>query len=151
MVPDLMWDAEPSPSESDDDAPVGMIQTYRSHFKPKIWICCADEALQKPKKDRTFDVNLSRRVVGPQAVGGYAGVASRVVLEGFADHQRVQDTITGDLDVGRVVQLSAFAEPPRRRGSFGTLADRCHSKFIQICAALFINTTEAVRGSEAEI
>lgn len=67
---------------------------------------------------RTFDVNLGGCVVCTEAVGGDAGVASRIVLEGFADHQRVQDTIAGDLYVGRVVQLAAFAEPPRRRGSF---------------------------------
>lgn len=148
MVPDLRWDAAPSPSESDDDAPVGMIQTYGSHFKQKkIDLLCRRSSAQPKTKDQTFDVNLSRRVVGPQAVGGYAGVASRVVLEGFADHQRVQDTITGDLDVGRVVQLSAFAEPPRRRGSFGTLADRCHSKYPpNICS--FIH--EYNRGSERQ-
>lgn len=66
--------------------------------------------------DLTFDVNLSRCVVGTQTVGGYAGVASCIVLEGFTDHQRVQDTITGNLYVRRVVQLPAFAEPPGRSG-----------------------------------
>lgn len=90
--------------------------------------------------DLTFDVNLSRCVVRTETVGGYAGVASCVVLEGFTDHQRVQDTITGDLYVRRVVQLSAFAEPPRRRGrTFDTLAGAAISNTSKIWDALFID------------
>lgn len=61
---------------------------------------------------QTFYVDLSGGVVCSEAVGGHAGVASRVVLEGLCDHQRVQVTIPPDLDVGRVVQLTALAEPP---------------------------------------
>lgn len=90
--------------------------------------------------DLTFDVNLSGCVVCTKAVGGYAGVASCIVLEGFTDHQRVQDTITGDLYVRRVVQLSAFAEPPRRRGRyFNTLAGTAISNTSKIWDTLFID------------
>lgn len=73
--------------------------------------------LKKQKnKHLTFDVNLSRGVVCSETVGGHAGVASCVVLEGFTDHQCVQDTISADLYVGRVAQLSTFTEPPGRGG-----------------------------------
>ena len=51
----------------------------------------------------TFDVNLCRGVVGSQAVGGHAGVAACVVLEGLRDHQCVQVPIPPDVDVRRVV------------------------------------------------
>lgn len=60
----------------------------------------------------TFNVDLCRGVVCSERVGGHAGVASCVVLEGLGDHQRVQVTITPDLDVRTVVQLPALAEPP---------------------------------------
>lgn len=76
---------------------------------------CEQERPLPVGRGLTFDVNLGGGVVCAEAVGGDAGVASCVVLEGLADHQRVQDTITGDLYVGGVVQLSAFAEPPGRR------------------------------------
>lgn len=66
------------------------------------------------RKHPTFDVNLGGGVVCSESVGGHAGVASRVVLKGFTDHQRVQVSIPPDLYVGGVVQLSAFTEPPGR-------------------------------------
>ena len=60
----------------------------------------------------TLNVDLSRGVVCSQGVGGHAGVAARVVLEGLGDHQRVQVTVTPDLDVRTVVQLPPLTEPP---------------------------------------
>lgn len=75
-----------------------------------------DHFLIKKTKQLTFDINLSRGVVCSETVGGHAGVASGVVLEGFTDHQCVQDTISADLYVRRVVQLSTFTEPPGRGG-----------------------------------
>jgi len=61
---------------------------------------------------RTFDVDLGGGVVRSDAVGRHAGVASRVVLEGFGDHQRVEVAVPPDLDVGGVVELAALTEPP---------------------------------------
>lgn len=60
----------------------------------------------------TLYVDFGRGVVGPERVGGHAGVASRVVLKGLGDHQRVQVTIAPDLDVRTVVQLPPLTEPP---------------------------------------
>lgn len=64
----------------------------------------------------TFNVNLSRGIVCSETVGRNAGVTSCVVLKGFSDHQRVQVTIPPDLYVRRVVQLTAFTEPPDKGG-----------------------------------
>ena len=51
----------------------------------------------------TFNVNLSRSIVCSKTVGCYAGVTSRIVLEGFSDHQGVPVTVPPDLYVGGVV------------------------------------------------
>lgn len=65
----------------------------------------------------TFDVNLSWSIICSETVGSHTGVTSCVVLKGFSNHQCVQVTIPPDLDVRRVVQLTAFTEPPKGRST----------------------------------
>lgn len=65
----------------------------------------------------TFNVNLSWSIICSETVGSHTGVTSCVVLKGFSNHQCVQVTIPPDLDVRRVVQFTAFTEPPKGRST----------------------------------
>ena len=101
-----------SPSESEEEAPVGLNKHAHAPSLTVFNFTCKRSSKEDRNTRFTFDIDLSWRGVSAIEIRSEAGVASGVFLEGLGDDQRVQLAVGDDLNVRAVLQLLALTKPP---------------------------------------